>query len=292
MVKVKFGCLCAGAVILLSACNADTFNGKLVTAKAQGYTQPIISHKSMEEIQQKIMEEQKRKEEEQRKEPDIVGTTETSSEGGTNIPMEVGTGQTEEVEATTEEIIPDTFSHMKLDDSYKIEINGKIYNAPFKTKFSVVQFPEIGGVIGKIYIPSINIDGEDIIVGATQEIVDSNDICMSTRCSYFGDKRPSLLCGHNNRSFQGLFNLHEDSYIFIETEYGGWVYKVKHLEYGTINDDYTEIYDGEGKSLIVENKEYDSQILQLYTCFGDTLGTHERLVVTAEMVVGTKLLYD
>jgi len=183
----------------------------------------------------------------------------------------------------------DTFSYTEDGENIIATINGVDYTFYKAILYNAIDFPPIGSQFAKITIPSIGIYSTDIIVGATQDLVDTFDICMSTRDSYFGDKRPALLCGHNNRSFEKLFNLKLGSYIFIETDYGGFVYKVTNIEYGTINDEYTEIYDKDGKSLLVENTEYDNQILQMYTCYGETNGTKERLVVTAEQVVGTEV---
>ena len=212
---------------------------------------------------------------------------------------------TEQVEATTEvsteekrvtNCFPrvdtnndDTFSYVQDGETITATINGVDYSFYTAILYDAIDFPPIGSQFAKITIPSIGLYDTDIVVGATQDLVDTFDICMSTRDSYFGDKRPALLCGHNDRSFQKLFDLKLNSYIFVEAKYGGWVYKVTDIKYGTINDEYTDILDSDGNSLLVENIEYDNQYLQMYTCYGETTGTKERIVITAEQVVGTEV---
>ena len=215
---------------------------------------------------------------------EITTVSETTTETSTEI---VTTQEvTTEIE-TTEELSKPELKIEKDDKIVYVNYGSLTMKFPKSVKLSSIDFSENGNSYGSLKIPMSDID-TDIIKGASQSLVDDYDVCISTDYSFCGSPKPVLLCGHKTKSFSKLYDIKVGDYIFIKTSYGGYVYEVTKIQVGTVSSDCTNILDDNGKNIIVENKEYKTQPLQIYTCHGQDRGT-QRFVVTAKWVTGTKI---
>lgn len=212
----------------------------------------------------------------------------TVSETTTETSTEIVTTQEVTTEVITTEELPKPDLEIEKDDStIYVNYGGLTMKFPKSVKLSSIDFSENGNSYGSLKIPTASID-TDIIKGASQSLVDDYDVCISTDYSFCGSPKPVLLCGHKTKSFSKLYDIKVGDYIFIKTSYGGYVYEVTKIQVGTVSSDCTNILDDNGKNIIVENKEYKTQPLQVYTCHGQDRGT-QRFVVTAKWVTGTKI---
>ena len=216
------------------------------------------------------------------------GTSKVTTEVTTETPSEEVTTQvvTTEIQSIVE-IPKPKLEIEKSKDGVSVVYGDISMKFPRTVKLNDIDFSKDGNSYGSLRIPSAGID-TSIIKGASQSLVDDYDVCISTDYSFCGSPKPVLLCGHKTKSFSKLYEVKVGDYIFIETSYGGYVYEVTKTQVGTVTSDCTNILDDTGKGIIVKNKEYRSQPLQIYTCYGQDRGT-QRFVVNAKWITGTKI---
>lgn len=217
-----------------------------------------------------------------------VTTVEPTTEVTTEIASETPTSEEVASEATTEAEKPKFELEVSKDkDNIVVNYGDLHWTMPKSVKLEDIVFGKDTTSYGVLLIPDAGINTE-IIKGASQDIVDDYDVCISTNYSFCGSPKPVLLCGHKTRSFSKLYDVKKNDYIFIETNYGKYVYRVLNTKIGTVTSDSSNIVDDDGKNIIVPNKEYEKQVLQIYTCYGVDRGV-QRFVVTAKLIVGTKI---
>jgi sortase (surface protein transpeptidase) len=191
--------------------------------------------------------------------------------------------ETETIESTTESSQDIKAEPEKKDDTIT-DNSDKGIEIPESVKYADIDLGYDSGKYGTIQIATIGIN-TDIKLGATQSSVDSNDICISRQAGYCGSGMPVIIMGHNFNSMSSLPNIKKGAKIIITTNYGVYVYQVTRTCTGTINSDETNILDSKGNALI--QREGKSEILQLYTCYGEKGG---RFVVKAKLLKGTKIV--
>lgn len=183
---------------------------------------------------------------------------------------------TTEVEETTEEVSTEEADTYFNVEGTPVDISGVASeNDIFALNY--------GEHYGTLEIPSCSIS-TDIVVGANQELVDTNDVCISTMGSFCGDDNPVLICGHKTNSLGKIYDIQVGSHIIVNTVYGNFVYEVTKTGYGNVNSDETNILDEDGNNMLVFDSS--ARILQVYTCHGEDGGT-ERFVVRANQIAGT-----
>ena len=222
-------------------------------------------------------------------------TTQTIQPTPTNASKEQPTTEitteltTEVITETTEaEEIPNIFNVDEDDENFTININDNYYTFPKQVNYSDIAFPDLGYKYAEIHIPRVQINAE-VYKGSTQDNVDTYDTVISGIASYCGSNKPIIICGHKTRSFAELKHIEVDDKIFIQTNYGGYLYNVIQSQKGTVNSEKTNIEDEDGNELL--NFDGETEELFLYTCYDDADTGLERWVIKAEKIIGTQIIH-
>jgi len=148
------------------------------------------------------------------------------------------------------------------------------------------EYPTWGKIFGTIKVENTEIDC-DLIFGDSKDLL-KKGACMSMSSHIPGCGTGVLVAAHNNTYFHTLPDAKEGDLVYVETNYGSFVYRV----YGTkivdtskaghANDYFGELYG-------------DKEVLLLYTCWPiNTLAsTPLRYFAMCELVSGPRVnIYD
>lgn len=148
---------------------------------------------------------------------------------------------------------------------------------PIYTNSGTIIYSQYGDKEGTLSIPNVNINNIPILHGDGDEQL-SKGIGQFIGGCYPGEKGKVILAGHNYLAFRNLQYIKNGDEVSLNLVYGKYKYQVYKTEIVSENNTY----------IIQPDKSHEYLIM--YTCYPFNSGTyhHQRFVVYANLIEGTK----